>query len=239
VASCNSTAGYCNIQTVITYYEAQATIRYYGRLPEHVEQGERYVTGTLPFGVRASDFLASDPFPAFSETPIELGRWREPPHLFLANMPLEIADLGPTYKFTTRYGFLAGHVDVAGGSFVVDVPKIAGFQNLIRKAWAGDETTIGELERDLAPEIRLSVRAKEIEIGVGDLWTLTRLLFLRDCGAKKTRVCANPDCPAPYFLQTRKGQKFCTHRCAVLVNVRRFRAGLAVGRTKKKSRRAK
>jgi PAS domain-containing protein len=66
-----------------------------------------------------------------------------------------------------------------------------------------------------------------------------RSLFLRDCGAKKTRVCVNPDCPAPYFLQTRKGQKFCTHRCAVLVNVRRFRAGLAAGRVKRKSRRTK
>jgi hypothetical protein len=224
---------------VQSYYATQAAIRYYGSLPEHVEQGERYVTATLPFEVRGPDFLASDPFPAASETPIELSRWREPPHLFLANMPLEMADLGPTYRFTKRYGFLVGRVDVAGGSFIVDVPKIAGLQDLIRKAWAGDETTIKELERDLAPEIRLLVRAKEIEIGVDDLWTLTRLLFLRDCGAKKTRVCANPDCPAPYFLQTRKGQKFCTHRCAVLVNVRRFRAGLAVGRVKEKSRRAK
>jgi hypothetical protein len=222
-----------------TYYANQAAIRYYGSLPEHVDQGERYVTATLPFEVRASDFLTSDPYPAPSETPFELSRWREPPHLFLANMPLEMADLGPTYKLTERYGFLAGRVDVAGRSFVADVAKIAGLQDLIRKAWAGDKASIEELERDLAPEVRLSVRAKEIEIGVSDLWTLIRLLFLRDCGAKKTRVCASPDCPAPYFLQTRKGQKFCTHSCAVLVNVRRFRAGLAASRVKRKSRKTK
>lgn len=40
------------------------------------------------------------------------------------------------------------------------------------------------------------------------------------CTAK---ICANPDCPHPYFLQKRKGQIYCSHPCAVLINVRRFR----------------
>jgi hypothetical protein len=222
-----------------SYYATQARIRYYGSLPEDVGQGDRYVTGTLPFEVRPSDVLGSDSFPAASATAIELSRWRDPPHLFLANMSLDSADLGPTYQFTKRYGFLAGHVDVAGGSFVVDVPKIAGMQDLIRKAWAGDEAAIEELERDLAPEVRLSVRAKEIEMGISDLWTLIRLLFLRDYGAKKISVCANPDCPAPYFLQTRKGQKFCTHPCAVLINVRRFREAQRKTQEKSRARKSK
>lgn len=38
------------------------------------------------------------------------------------------------------------------------------------------------------------------------------------------RMCENPDCPTPYFLEARKGQKYCSHKCAVLINVRRFRA---------------
>jgi hypothetical protein len=213
----------CNMKHMKSYYDVRAVIRYYGELPDDVEQGKQYVTGTLFFDTRGSDILASDPFPASSEEPIDLSRWREPPHYFFANMSLDTADLGPTYQFTKRYGYLVGYIDVAGGRFLVDVAKMAGLQDLIRRAWAADETAIEELERDLAPEVRLSVRAKEIEIGVSDLWTLIRLLFLRDYAAKRTRVCANPDCPAPCFIQTRKGRKFCSHKCAVLINVRRFR----------------
>jgi hypothetical protein len=130
---------------VKSYYATQARIRYYGALPEEVEKGERYVIGTLPLEVRISDPLASDPLPVASDTPIDLSRWREPPHLFFANLPLNADDLGATYQFTKRYGHLAGHVDHAACKFFVEVPKILGMQDLIREAWAGDEATIETL----------------------------------------------------------------------------------------------
>jgi hypothetical protein len=28
------------------------------------------------------------------------------------------------------------------------------------------------------------------------------------------RHCGNPDCPAPYFFATKKGQKYCSEECA-------------------------
>jgi hypothetical protein len=217
---------------VKSYYATQALIRYYGALPGDVEWGERYVAGAVPLNVRA---LASAPFPP-SDTPIDLGRWRELPHIFLANLSLNYADLGPAYEFTKRYGYLAGHIDHVKCKFFVDIPKIAGMQDLIRKAWAGDETSIGDLERDLSSEMQLSVRAREIEISVSDLWTLIRVLFLQDRGAKKTKVCASSDCPTPYFLESRKGQKYCSHKCAVLINVRRFRDRQELGKSRRKRR---
>lgn len=110
-------------------------------------------------------------------------------------------------------------------------------QKLIREAWAGEKTAIEELENALSAEVSLSIGAKEIEIRMSNLWALTRLLFLRDFATKKIRVCANHDCPAPYFLESRRGQKFCSHACAVLINVRRFRereAKRSAGRSNKK-----
>lgn len=44
---------------------------------------------------------------------------------------------------------------------------------------------------------------------------------------QKIKICENPDCPSPQFAQQRRGQKYCTHKCAVLMNVRRFRARLS------------
>jgi hypothetical protein len=33
--------------------------------------------------------------------------------------------------------------------------------------------------------------------------------------AKRARRCLNPDCPAPYFLVKKKGQKYCSDACSV------------------------
>ena len=206
-----------------SYYETQAAIRYYGSLPDDVERDSQYVTGRMAFEVKDSDTVGSQPFPARSDSPFDMSRWREPPHVALANLSLENAALGPVYQFTKRYGYLIGHVDVASGYFYVDVAKIAAMQKLIREAWTGERTAIEKLKNALSAEVSLSIEIKEIEIGISDLWSLIRLLFLRGYATKKTRVCANPDCPAPYFLESRRGQKFCSHACAVLINVRRFR----------------
>jgi hypothetical protein len=41
------------------------------------------------------------------------------------------------------------------------------------------------------------------------LWQAISLLFLRDRAAKKTAICANKDCPNPFFIRKRKTQKYC------------------------------
>ncbi len=34
------------------------------------------------------------------------------------------------------------------------------------------------------------------------------------CLGDRARICPNPECPAPYFIATKKGQKYCSPECA-------------------------
>jgi hypothetical protein len=43
------------------------------------------------------------------------------------------------------------------------------------------------------------------------MFLILRAVFL----AEKMRYCANPECPAPYFLAKRRSQKYCTQECAL------------------------
>ena len=92
------------------------------------------------------------------------------------------------------------------------------------------------MAKDVVVRVDMTRKGEGIDIAVVDLWNLTRLLFLRDYSAGRTRVCSNPDCSSPYFLQQRRGQKYCTHKCAVLMNVRRFREREAKVKSQSKGR---
>jgi len=39
------------------------------------------------------------------------------------------------------------------------------------------------------------------------------MIYLQKALAGKTRHCPNETCPAPYFITTKKGQKFCSPEC--------------------------
>ena len=73
--------------------------------------------------------------------------------------------------------------------------------------------------------IRPVITQAGIDLYAQDMWTFIRVAFVRDLFLKRPRICANQayGCPSPYFLESRKGQTFCCHRCAVQMNVRRFR----------------
>jgi hypothetical protein len=214
-----------------SYYALEAAIRYYGLIPKDVRVENNHITGSLPyisvgFGVQNA-----------SERPFEFSRWKEPPHVVFANLRLETEDFGPARKFTRDYGYISGRVH--GDRYWVDLQELKRRQESVRNAWLGfgDET---DLALDLMlpnRHLSLSIGPKKSEIAVDNLWTLIQILLLRDIAAQNTEICANPDCPAPYFLMTRKGQKFCTHKCAVLINVRRFRE--AQFKTQRKSRGSK
>ena|SRR5215469_12636544 len=199
-----------------SYYELNAAIRYYGLIPKDVRIENNHITGSLPY-LRVWHAVQSA-----SERPFAFSRWKEPPHVVFANLRLDTGDLGPALKFTRDYGYISGRVH--GDRYRVDLSELKVRQQLVHDAWGpGGEI---DLAVDLMiPNRRLSLHigAKESEIAVDSLWTLIEILVLRDLAAENTNLCANPDCPAPYFLTTRKGQKFCTHKCAVLINVRRFR----------------
>ena len=214
---------WCNIQYVKSYYVIQASLRYYGRLPAATEVIGGHVFGTL------------------GHEKANATRWKEPPHERLANLPTydtrgaqlvrttkpAVSGLGESKAieaFVRRHGILFGRVNETG-HFYEDAVRFANAQELLRRAWSGDGAAIREIEEQVedALEAHPSVRAGGIEVATENLWSFICVLFLRDQAARKTKLCQNPDCSNPYFLQQRKGQKYCSHKCAVLMNVRRFR----------------
>jgi hypothetical protein len=232
-----------------SYYAVEARIRYYGQLPKNLERrqengydaaGKAVLIDTVVGGaafstegvineVDGNPTVVSDVRPIPSDSPIDLRRRREPVHEMLANLML---DSGSLYAFTKQWGFLEGEVDANTGTFRTRACHVMPLQKLLQEAWRGDRQTIENIAKDVTA--RIDVSPSGAEIAVLDLWSLIRILFLRDHGTGRTKVCANPDCSSPYFLQQRRGQKYCTHKCAVLMNVRRFREREAKAKSQSK-----
>jgi hypothetical protein len=206
---------------VETYYATTGQIRYYGQIPNTVRRSGNEVRAK---GIQSSIFgedahlFWDDALQSASSQRIDLSRRKEPAHEALANLVL---DLGSLYAFTKRWGFLVFDIDPSSGEAVTRVQQITPRQALLQQAWSGDGGAVNAIAKDA--RARLDVTAKGIDIAVVDLWNLIRLLFLRDYWEGKTKVCANPHCASRYFLEQRKGQQYCSHKCAVLMNVRRFR----------------
>ncbi len=82
----------------------------------------------------------------------------------------------------------------------------------LRYAWrSNDKVALEELRKQAASGMTANISADsgEIIVTTKDVWSLVCLLFWRDYSLGKTAICANPDCPAPYFLRKRKTQKIC------------------------------
>jgi hypothetical protein len=184
-------------------------------------------------------------------------RWKEPPHVKFAN----ISDASPktVELFIRKYGPLQGqrtYMGLKDGSpqFHESVDHFKSFQEVLRSAWTEDSKAIREIEhrveampyyderlglKGIRQKIWLGFRDRTIDVYVDELERFICLLFFRDYVVGNVGVCASLDCPARYFLRSRKGQQFCSHKCAVLVNVRRFRAFQEKAKKRKKVRRNK
>jgi hypothetical protein len=187
-----------------SYYAFAAAIRYYRQPLSRVEQ--------------MNGLIVVEDAPSALEL-VDLRTWREPPHPELANLRPD-GLLALWVRFTRRYGVISERA--SGGVRYVSPADIGRFGDYLRQAWDGDEKVLEQMLVDL--NARLRVLPRGVDIVIEDLWTLVRLMFLRDWLFGRARKCARTDCPTPYFLAVRKGQKFCSHKCAVLLNVRRFRA---------------
>jgi hypothetical protein len=215
------------------YYATETVIRYYGPQVESVrsEAGHVYAEIGQPFAV----------------TP----KWKQPPHEYLAGMELARWDAERISTFSKQYGPLVPRhrpdeiptrrgVDYfrRGDRIWIDTAQFVVLQKLLTDAWRGDPGALEEIVSGLTDVMELKANANGLELAVFDLFAYVRLLFLRDRAQGKTNVCANPDCRTPCFLQARKGQLYCSHDCAVLINVRRFRNREA-RRTRKSQRKSK
>ena len=133
-------------------------------------------------------------------------------------------------------------------------------QRVLREAWKGERDALSEIapgnigppELDLDDDedvgfimgrvrLQIDIGPNGIDLRAMDLWSYIRFAFLFDYQKGKTKICANQDCSTPYFLEARRGQQYCSHECAVLINVRRFRArakkrGKKSGRSQKARR---
>jgi len=190
------------MQIVKLYYVLETAIRYYGSLPSHAQ-----IDG---------DVVMVEGGAVNPATPFDLRRWKEPPHLALANLQPDVQALR---RFTLKYGILFTHP-----SDTVRLSDAMRFRDYLRQAWGGSDAILAQMLVDL--RAGLNVTPEGLETVPDNLWMLTRLMFLHDRLRARVRICANEDCPARFFLAVRKGQKFCSHPCAVLVNVRRFRQRL-------------
>lgn len=125
---------------------------------------------------------------------------------------------------------------VPAGYFSEEIGAITGAQFLLRSAWTGDseamaghfqDGTLSEAFRVVSFDILQSYamrRPSEVLLETEELWDYMRYLLLTDYAEQRLGVCDRADCPTPYFVQQRKGQRYCSHDCAVLENVRRFRS---------------
>lgn len=150
---------------------------------------------------------------------------KEPPHEAFANVQ---DDRAAGWAFYDRWGSLLAESSMAKAitsdqleSFyraknfpcpVIDLER----RDALREAWRGEERIKGGLgedyiERCAGQWMKFSwiFQAGRAELVPEDLWSAICVLFLRDRAARKTAVCENPDCPAPYFIRKRKTQKFC------------------------------
>ncbi|SRR6266567_130098 len=221
------------------YYAFTGTVRYYALLPNSVE--------TVKDGVHTH--LRGRLGPELANP----SQWKEPPHVVLANLPGAPDPTGGMPQgskealarfvewasgrgarviqaFIKRYGPLLGnrYEGAAGRSpeFHQEVYAFNRFRETLQGAWAGEAAAIKTIRglRLYRPQpVLLTVDENGLVVQVTTLEHFICLLFLRDYTNGITGVCANPDCPARYFLRERAGQQFCSHKCAVLINVRRFR----------------
>jgi hypothetical protein len=212
------------------YYALAAQIRYYGQVPTTVEKIDGAVRGTGVKSVIFGKNILTVDWPSLLETatdePFDLTHRKEPVHVTLANLMLNLESL---HYFSRMWGFLDADVDHSG-RLLTRPEHVRPFQTLLQRAWKGNSAALREMRKNL--KTRVDVGPKGIGIAIVDLWNLVRFLFLRDHATCITKLCANPDCCSPYFVQQRRGQKYCTHKCAVLINVRRFREQEAKAKAK-------
>lgn len=180
------------------------------------------------------------PPPATLQAVIRYGftPWVEFPHVYLANMKINEDSIRAFFHLYGSpfegFGFerplpkkIREAMDRPG--WPVSEELVQGAQEILRAAWRHapphPEITAGPKKGLLSspPETVLQVTATGVEIHCKDIWSFLRLAFACDAALNKLKICGNPDCETPYFRESRKGQTFCTHKCAVLMNVRKFR----------------
>ena len=116
-----------------------------------------------------------------------------------------------------------------GDTFRVHCATWRRHQEAFRRYWElgskGGEELAKELSKQIAPRSRSGALVKaqikwgrhgfQYELQPDDLWRALCLAFIDF--SDRTRKCQNPTCDAPYFLASRRDQKFCDEKCSRLI----------------------
>jgi hypothetical protein len=176
--------------------------------------------------------LLPGPNPRLRVTPVDVvvsgaafdfSRWKDAPHVALANQRDEPAAV---LRFVRTYGVLA-----RDKRKTVSAWEVLQHRDSLRRAWEGDTFTFFAFPAWHGATL-CAGQAGGFLIAIDALWPLIQVMFMQDWTEKRIKKCGNPDCPAPYFCAVRQGQKFCSQKCAVLINVRNFREREAARKVK-------
>jgi hypothetical protein len=143
-------------------------------------------------------------------------------------------------RFTRDYGvlkqddrehhYIQGTSDfIPGDRFVIHCDEWLEAQQTFRANWEagrnGGEELAKSLSATIAPgvsagpavkaRVKWSRRGFQLELQPDDLWRALSLAFIGF--SDRMRKCQNPTCDAPYFLATRRDQRYCSEKCARLV----------------------
>jgi hypothetical protein len=148
--------------------------------------------------------------------PFDVSRWKDPPHIALANLRDEPEAV---LRFVRTYGLLARDKRKA-----VPVREVLEYRDSLQRAWEGETFAFFAFPAWNSATL-CGLQEGGFLIAIEALWPLIHVLFSQDLKEKRIKKCENPDChEVPYFCTVRKGQKFCSQKCAVLINVRQFRS---------------
>lgn len=144
----------------------------------------------------------------------DVSRWKDAPHVALANLRDEPEAV---CRFVRTYGLLA-----KDKRKTVPIREVLEHRDSLRRAWEGKTFEFFAFPAWHGATL-CARQSGGFLIAIDALWPLIQVMFIQDWTEKRIKKCANPDCPAPYFCAVRRGQKFCSQKCGVLINVRRFR----------------
>jgi hypothetical protein len=165
-----------------------------------------------------------------SGTTADPRKWRagQQPHTMLANLgysgwnerytgTLTVEDVA---RFITRYGiFLFDPSRETTSPTEISLAEFRVLQERLREAWRrGNAKPLwharGGQELDIF-HVPLTWVDNELALHAADCWTYIRWLLARDLHQGYAKVCAYPDCPAPFCVKDRSDAKYCNHLCAV------------------------
>jgi hypothetical protein len=173
-----------------------------------------------------------------SSRPVDRSEWIDPPHVMLANLgykagePKQVATEEEVKKFILLYGPLGVGTDDTTGEdreirFEFPMFIFRWWQLQLRQAWKEKDVQLftdpGNFTEGLGFDylpVNWKVNRNGLELRPANCLSYTGVLLARDLAEARARICLYKNCPAPYFIASRRNKECCSHPCRNNVNQR-------------------